>query len=220
MNSKMKTILAIAGFILFIGAASFAYSSLKDKAPSSVELNPAKEPADETGTAAESRVSESDSGEADKPAGESGTAESTEEEQLVAPDFTAVDAEGNEVKLSDYLGKPIVLNFWASWCPPCKSEMPEFNKVYEEMGDEVQFLMVDMVDGQRETKEKGEKYVADQGFTFPVLYDTKGEASYFYGVMSLPTTYFIDKDGYVITGAQGAIDEESLRKGIGYITEQ
>ena len=61
--------------------------------------------------------------------------EATEETAQAAPDFTAYDAEGNAVKLSDYFGKPLVLNFWASWCGPCKSEMPEFQAKYEELSD-------------------------------------------------------------------------------------
>ena len=139
--------------------------------------------------------------------------------RVKAPDFTTLDAEGNNVLFSDYIGKPIVLNFWASWCPPCKEEMPDFNKVYEEMGSEITFVMVDLVDGMRETKEKGEKYVAEQGFTFPVYYDIKGEAGRVYGVSSIPTTIFIDKEGYIITGVRGMIDEGVLREAIQMVND-
>ncbi len=140
--------------------------------------------------------------------------DSEQKEKTKAPDFTVTDADGNEVKLSEMIGKPMIINFWASWCPPCKSEMPEFNKVYEEMGDEITFMMIDSVDGQRETKEVGEQYIADQGFTFPVYYDTTGEASYTYGIRSIPTTYFIDAEGYIVARAVGAIDEDTLLRGI------
>ena len=63
------------------------------------------------------------------------TQDATEEAKIYAPDFTAVDADGNEVSLSDFLGKPVVLNFWASWCGPCKSEMPEFDEAYLQQGE-------------------------------------------------------------------------------------
>ena len=129
-------------------------------------------------------------------------------------DFTAVDADGKEVSLSDYIGKPIVLNFWASWCPPCKSEMPDFDAVAKELDSEVVFLMVDMVDGMQETKEKGEQFIKEKGFSFSVLYDVQQEAAMKYGVSSLPTTYFIDRDGNIVTGAMGAISKANLLKGI------
>ena len=95
--------------------------------------------------------------------------------------------------------------------------MPDFNEVYIEKKDEIQFMMIDMVDGQRETKEKGLKYIEDKGFSFPVFYDTKQSASNIYGIRSIPTTIFIDKDGYIITGAEGAINKETLLLGIDYI---
>lgn len=146
-------------------------------------------------------------------------AENEEATKTKAPEFTVMDGDGKEVKLSSFIGKPVVLNFWASWCPPCKAEMPEFDKVYKELGNEVTFMMVDMVDGQRETLDKGKKHIADNAFAFPVYYDTKQNAASVYNVASLPTTYFIDKEGYIVTGAQGAINETSLREGIDMITK-
>ena len=143
--------------------------------------------------------------------------DSSTEQKKLAPDFSVVDAEGNTVKFSDMAGKPVVLNFWASWCPPCKKEMPDFDKVYQELGDEVQFMMVDMTDGQRETVETATKYVEDQGYALPIFFDTQLEAAYQYNVQSIPKTYFIDKDGYLVAGAQGTIDEEALRRGIDMI---
>ena len=151
---------------------------------------------------------------------DSAAPEETEPPKMEAPDFTAVDADGTEVKLSDYVGKPIVLNFWASWCSPCKSEMPEFNAAWEELDGEVQFLMVNMTDGARETVESAREYVEGEGFTFPVLFDTKSEAAIAYSAYSLPTTYFIDAEGYVTARAVGAIDGETLQKGLDLIHPQ
>ncbi|NTW70941.1 MAG: TlpA family protein disulfide reductase [Eubacteriaceae bacterium] len=137
-----------------------------------------------------------------------------------APDFTVEDSAGNKVKLSDFKGRPVVLNFWASWCPPCKSEMPHFNTVYATVRDDVVFMMVDLVDGQRETLQKGQEYVADQGFDFPVYFDTQGQAANAYGISSIPTTFFIDSDGNIIKAYQGAIDEETLNEAIAEIIEK
>jgi thiol-disulfide isomerase/thioredoxin len=140
-------------------------------------------------------------------------------ERVKAPDFAVRDAEGETVRLSDYFGKPIVLNFWASWCPPCKTEMPDFEAVYREVGGEVVFMMLNLADGRRETVESGSQYIAEEGFTFPVYFDTESEAALAYGIRSIPTTLFIDGEGYVVTGAQGAISGETLRMGIDYITD-
>lgn len=196
MNNKTKTIIGIGVLALFIAVAVFAYNSLSERwrpeTPVSIEDTPADDVADDV---------------------------SEEEETVAALDFTAYDNDGNAVKLSDYFGKPIVLNFWASWCPPCKSEMPHFDEVYNELKDDVLFLMVDLVDGAQETEAKGKKYIADNGFTFPVLFDLDSDAAYTYAIRSIPTTIFIDKDGNIAAGVKGSIDEETLRKGIDMITK-
>ena len=151
-------------------------------------------------------------------AAESGeAAESAEPELVAAPDFTVYDKEGNPVQLYDYTGKPLVLNFWASWCGPCQMEMPHFEDKYQELGEEVQFLMVNMTDGSRETVDSASAFIEQQGYTFPVLYDTDSDAALTYGAYSLPTTYFIDADGYAVARATGAIDAETLQKGIDLI---
>lgn len=137
--------------------------------------------------------------------------------KVLAPDFTVIDADGNPVQLSELRGAPVVVNFWASWCPPCKSEMPGFENVWAEMGDEVRFMMIDMVDGQRETVELGAAYIAESGYSFPVYFDDGQQAAITYGITSIPTTLFIDREGDIVTMAQGAIPEKSLLEGIDLI---
>lgn len=136
----------------------------------------------------------------------------------LAPDFTVYDENGNEVKLSDYKGKPVVINFWATWCYYCKEEMPDFNKAYKEYPD-VQFLMINATDGVQETKKMAMQYVADEGYDFPVFYDTELDAVNTYYISSFPTTFFIDENGELVTYANGMLDYETLVEGIGYITE-
>ena len=108
-------------------------------------------------------------------------------ELVMAPDFTVYDVDGNEVRLSDYVGKPIVLNFWASWCGPCQ------------------------------TVEVAAEFVEEKGYAFPVFYDTAANAAMTYGVYSLPATYFIDAEGRGVAWASGTIDGETLQKGIDMI---
>jgi thiol-disulfide isomerase/thioredoxin len=147
----------------------------------------------------------------------SDTAENEDPSANAVPDFTILDMDGNEVKLSDFFGKPIVLNFWASWCPPCKAELPDFEEACKRYEGKVTFLMVNLTDGKRETVEVAKEYVASQGYTFPVYFDTKYEAAYVYGVSSIPQTYFINADGSLEARATGMISAARLEEGIGMI---
>jgi thiol-disulfide isomerase/thioredoxin len=193
MAKKLKILIGLLAFAVFIVGAAIAYSAIGKNVPPSYDMLPA--------------------------AGDDPEAALKKQK---APDFYMHDKDGNGIQLSGLVanGKPIVLNFWASWCPPCKEEMPEFNKVYLELGGEVQFLMVDMTDGQHETVRTGAGYIRENNFSFPVYFDVRQEGAYAYGIRAIPTTVFIDKDGNVVTMAQGAIDEETLRRGISLILSE
>ena len=184
-----NTLLLLLGLLVVLGGAYVLYGRLS----SEVETEPIMQEAQEDGEAGET------------------------EDRVQAPDFTVYDADGSEVHLSDYAGKPVVLNFWASWCGPCKSEMPDFDTAYQELGEEIQFLMINMTDGSRETVETASAYVAEQGYSFPVFYDTDSDAALVYGAYSLPTTYFIDAEGYAVARGVGALSAEALQQGIDMI---
>ena len=134
-----------------------------------------------------------------------------------APDFTVQDWEGNMVKLSDFFGKPIVLNFWASWCPPCKAELPDFDDACKKYDGEVVFLMVNMTDNQIETVEVAKDFIKTYGYDFPVYFDVSYEAAMVYGVRSIPQTYFINAEGEAVATATGMISAAQLEQGIGMI---
>ena len=190
MDKKKNLIIIALAFVLLIAGASVLYNRLGENlAPEQLAVAETT-PTEETGT---------------------------EPAKIPAPDITVYDKDGNPVKLSDYFGKPIVMNFWASWCGPCKMEMPDFNEKSQELDGEVQFLMINMTDGDRETVEIASGFVAEQGYTFPVFFDTTSEAAYVYGAYSLPTTFFIDADGNAVAQATGAIGADTLQRGIDLI---
>lgn len=131
--------------------------------------------------------------------------------------FTVADVNENDVTLSSKFGKPIVLNFWASWCSPCKSEMPEFENLYKEYSDNVEFIMVNLTDGERETISTAKSFIESMDYTFPVYFDVNQDSAYTYEIYSIPTTYFIDSEGKIAAYSQGVLDEATIRKGIGMI---
>ena len=142
------------------------------------------------------------------------TTEETPEELVAAPDFTVFTVDGEEVHLADYAGKPAVINFWATWCGPCRSELPAFERMYAAYGEEIQFLMVNLTDGQRETVEGVEAFLEENGYTFPVFYDTEYSGAIAYGASSIPMTVFVLADGTLAGGYRGAITEEVLEQSI------
>jgi len=134
--------------------------------------------------------------------------------QELAPDFTVYDREGNAHSLSDFRGQPVIVNFWASWCGPCKSEMPDFEEKFREYGEEIQFLMVNLTDGHQETVESASSFVDGQGYTFPVYFDSDYSGAAAYAVNAVPATYFIDAEGVLVAYGKGAMSAEVLQKGI------
>ena len=126
------------------------------------------------------------------------------------PDFTVYDTNGNAVNLSDFFGKPIVINFWATWCGPCKYELPSFDLLHKQYGDEVNFLMVNLTDGNRETVEKVKSFITENNYTFPVYYDTDFSAANAYYPYSIPLTIFIDSQGNIVGSYTGAMDQQTL----------
>ena len=210
MKNKNSLLIILLVFVLLIGGAYVLYDRLgQDVTAEQMIVHATPQPTPEP--AAEEVILEGESTEA------ADTSANEEPEDIIAPDFEVIDKEGNPVKLSSFFGKPIVLNFWASWCGPCQSEMPDFNEKYAELGGDVHFVMVNMTDGGRETVETASAFIEKNGYDFPVLFDTKSEAAMTYGAYSLPTSFFINAEGHVIAQAVGAIDAATLQRGIDMI---
>lgn len=216
-NKKWLLILSVV-FLVLLGGAGLLYQILSDtvERESLVTSEQGKESKEPTKVPKEKEPSNAEHKE------EVQDMETTkeEEESMLAPDFTVVNADGEECKLSDFFGKPIILNFWASWCGPCKSEMPDFDEIYAEYKEEIQFLMVNMTDGYQETVESAKEYIEEQGYSFPVYYDIKSEAAMAYYVYSIPMTFFIDSEGKMVAYAQSAINKDVLLQGIEMIYEK
>ena len=111
---------------------------------------------------------------------------------LNAPDFELKTLSGENAKLSDYQGKKVMLNFWATWCAPCKEEMPDMEEFHKQYGEEIEILAVN-IDPQFDVQQ----FVTDYGITFPILLDEKDEVNTMYQLLTIPTTYFIDEKGVI-----------------------
>lgn len=135
----------------------------------------------------------------------------SEVQRTKAPDFTVYDEEMNPVKLSDYEGTPVVLNFWATWCGYCKEEMPYFQEAAENYSeDDVKILMVNMTDGKSETKETAIEYMKNNDYTMNLVLDLDQEVASKYRVSGIPRTIFIDKEGNIKLDKVGVMDKETL----------
>lgn len=126
-----------------------------------------------------------------------------------AEDFVVYDKDGNEVKLSDFEGKKTVVNFWATWCGYCVREMPEFNKLYQEKNDKINFVMINSFG---ESKETVDKFMEENAYTFPVYYDSKNEAVNTYNITGIPVTMVFDEHRQLLKKHVGVISENVLRE--------
>jgi cytochrome c biogenesis protein CcmG/thiol:disulfide interchange protein DsbE len=196
MNPKIKLLLIVLLSVAVILGAVALYNTLSDRYESASMQKAAA-------ASAQASASESMAASGSAAAGASSSLSP-------APDFSVYDADGNTVKLSDYLGKPVVVNFWASWCGYCKIEMPDFQKAYETYGDKIQFLMVDLTGGGNDTRAAGDAVIAENGFTFPVFYDDDNSAAYAYGIRSMPTSIFVDADGNLAGQNVGMVSADQL----------
>lgn len=131
------------------------------------------------------------------------------QDSIDALDFKLTDLNGKEVSLSDYKGKTIYVNFWATWCPPCKQEMPFIQKLYEERKDtDLVILTVDLQENQSIVK----KFMTDNKYTFPVLLDKDGEVASTYGIQSIPLSILIDENFKIVSAREGSMEDYETMK--------
>lgn len=160
-----------------------------------------------------STVAQTDVAQSAENATESGEAEGDDLSSLADYDATVYTDSGDPVLLSAIAnGRPLVINFWATWCPYCIREMPDYQQLYEEYGDRVSFAFVDQADGSSETVDMAKEWLEQNGYgDLPAYYDTDLEASYMFGARSLPTTIVVSADGKIQKVIPGMIDSASMR---------
>lgn len=130
-----------------------------------------------------------------------------------APDFTLASLTGEEVRLSDFRGKRVILNFWAAWCPPCRAEMPHMQKYYEDFHEDDNVVIVGVnVTATERHPDIVRSFVNENGITFPILLDEKREVTSEYEVVAYPTSFFIDEWGTIQSKIIGPMDREQMQK--------
>ena len=175
----------------------------------------------EGGSTASSQSASSSSGASSSSASESSqtAVASSEEAKYPAPDFTLTDQDGVRHKLSDYRGKTVFLNFWATWCGPCQQEMPDIEALYQKHGNNQNDLVVLGIANPRTeespynqdgTIEEVSKFLAEHGYTYPVVMDTTGDIFRTYGVSAFPTTFMIDTEGNLFGYIQGTLTADMM----------
>lgn len=138
--------------------------------------------------------------------------EEPEDQRILVPDFTLSTNTNETFRLSDHRGSIVVLNFWASWCQPCRMEMPEFQELHEEFADSegVVLFLLNQIDGRQETAEKGAMYLETNNFTMTNLLDYGTVGRNIFGIPGLPTTVVIDAEGYFFDYAVGATTKAAV----------
>jgi cytochrome c-type biogenesis protein len=164
----------------------------------------------------ESGNGENHAEQSNKAADETGTsATDSDAAAIPAPDFTLQDQYGNTHTFSDYKGKTVFLNFWATWCPPCRAEMPEIQEIYEEYGENNSDVIILGIAspnvGREGSAEDIAAFLSENNYTYPVVMDTDGIIAYYYGISAYPTTFMIDSDGNVYGYVSGQITKDIMK---------
>jgi len=200
MNNKnlIKTILALFVLVVLLGGAYLVSSRSGETKNNVTQNDTTKGTSESTPTSTQQKEDNAN----------------TKSDLKPAYDFELKDLDGNTVKLSDYKGKVVFVNFWATWCPPCKSELPEFNEANKEFEqkEDVVLLAVNLTTGgfRGETEDVVRKFINDNGYTIKVLLDKSGGVANQYGIHSVPTTYIIDKNGDVYDSHIGIMNKAQL----------
>lgn len=203
-------LMLIIGVMMLTGWMNGISSYLSTKGTQTTET----EPSDNSTASADNTVKEDPSTVTNTETENAETEDAETADTVPAPDFTLTDQYGNSHTLSDYKGKTVFLNFWATWCPPCRAEMPEIQELFEEYGENANDLIILGVAspnvGQEGSADDIAAFLSENEYSYPVVMDTDGLNSYAYGVSALPTTFMIDKDGNVFGYVSGQLTKDIM----------
>lgn len=213
-------LMIVMGLMMFTGKMNAITGYLSDiSTPGQKESSGEKNPGEDKGVTGKSGEDEKQG--ATNGSGENTQSNSGDENQNLEElpdifDFTLTDQYGDNHTLSEYKGKTVFLNFWATWCPPCRAEMPDIQKIHEEYSSEGEEALVVLgiaaPDYGGETSEDGIKqFLEENGYTYPVLMDPGGNIFTEYGIYSYPTTFMINKEGKVFGYVSGQLNEDTMR---------
>lgn len=223
MKPVLKILIPVILLVLLLAGGGILYRSLAPQVRPSTDAN------EESSVPAARHESEFTEQESELPAEsaeilpavETAAPEETETPVVLSndptADFSALDEEGNMVSLADYFGTPIVVNVWATWCPPCRAELPFFDAAAEKYDGQIRFMMIDLTDGSTDTVESATAFIRDENsFSFPLYFDVDFSAVQAYQINAIPVTLFIRADGSLLHQQIGGMDEATLD---GYIQQ-
>jgi len=224
LKSFMPMMTKISGFILLFAGALLFYNGVKGEAavrgaaPQSSIVTESESVTAASGTSAAATAGTSAASGTGTSAASDAAGETAKQNKLVPIDFTLTDQFGNEHTLSKYKGKTVFLNFWATWCPPCRGEMPHMEELYQEYqksGEDVVILGVASPNFSNEgSRDDVIKFLTKNGYTFPVVFDEGGTLMQQYGLNSFPSTLIISPEGYIESYIPGAMDKSTMQQAI------
>ena len=208
----MKKLIITIAALLLLGASIYAVNNFNKN--QQVAEESASSGANAGQEAEVSNGTSENQGEVSSDKGEEGSSEEADasEEKTLAWDFTFENLEGNKVSLSDYRGKKVFLNFWASWCGPCRLEMPDIEKLHKELNPEEAVILAVNIGEDRSTVSK---FLRDNNLTFATALDVFSASPSKYNLRGIPTTFIIDEEGYILSQYSGYMQLSTMREAMG-----